>query len=775
MKLVLPTARLERPSLAVASYEVNDGTTGLARGNGNGIPENGETIELLAFVRNSGPGPAAATTLSLVSVDRGVEVVQRDVSLGTILPNQTARGNLAFTIPRTYTGTSLNLTLQAKDGRGESVGAASRQITIPLTARAPVLAATPRILSGGREIKELTNGQTVEVEVTPRNTGTLDADQVMVRLSARESGLVFRQDRELIGTLRAGTVGRPVIFELNIPRTFVNDRLALNVELSQREFSSQTERLDIPVVVRRPVLVSSFTVAGRLGGRAIEQNETVDLEVRVVNTGDLSAQNVQASIDVKVPGVEVQGSKRVDIGTIPRSGQSFARFQLQVRRSVPTGELPISMVVSQSDFPSLADILRLEVRLEKAIEVQVRPGTPVSPPAVSRAQPPIIALVAPTDGQFVQTEQVELRGTVVDEKGIDRVRVTVNGKPVPEETIRRGLRRIPGSTRDQIDLSLSVPVEKGRNAIEITAYNLANEQERLTRVITRLEGRALAGGKAPILVPHADVDRYILNFNPIQPDRRRWAVIIGIEQYRRAPSVTFAARDAIAMREYAIKLLGVPLDQVFYLADDQATRSEIQVILEDRLQQRVQPGDRVYVYFAGHGVPEVRDGTPYLLPADGDPQSLRLSAYPVREFYSALGKLKAERVVVFLDACFSGLSARQEPAEMLLAGIRPIGWTVEDPVLLSPNLISFAAAEKDQVSNAYKEQAHGLFTYYLLKGLGGAADKNSDGNVLLSELADYARDQVSRTSRQNYGQALYQMPVVRPDIDPSRDMILKAK
>lgn len=46
VKLVLPTAHLEKPSLAIVDYVINDGTTGLARGNGNGIPETGETVEL---------------------------------------------------------------------------------------------------------------------------------------------------------------------------------------------------------------------------------------------------------------------------------------------------------------------------------------------------------------------------------------------------------------------------------------------------------------------------------------------------------------------------------------------------------------------------------------------------------------------------------------------------------------------------------------------------------------------------------------------------------
>lgn len=292
--------------------------------------------------------------------------------------------------------------------------------------------------------------------------------------------------------------------------------------------------------------------------------------------------------------------------------------------------------------------------------------------------------------------------------------------------------------------------------------------------MTRLEGPRTAETQ-PTLLPHSDVDRHILAMGATRADPRRWALIIGIEQYRKAPAVAFASRDATAMREYAMKLLGVPPENVVLLLDDQATKSAMQVVVEDRLQQQVQPGDTVYVYFAGHRIPEVRDGTPYLLPADGDPQSLRVGGYSVNDMYTALGKLKAERVVVFLDACFSGLSARQDQPEMLLAGARPTVLIVKDPMLASQKLVSFAAAQNDQVSNAHKEQAHGLFTYFLLKGLGGAADTNRDGSLKLSELAEYLKEQVSRSSRQLFGQTLQQTPVVRPVLEPHRDMVLIGK
>lgn len=275
----------------------------------------------------------------------------------------------------------------------------------------------------------------------------------------------------------------------------------------------------------------------------------------------------------------------------------------------------------------------------------------------------------------------------------------------------------------------------------------------------------------------SDVDEYILKLpEKVRTDKNKWALVIGIERYSRATAVPFARNDVLAVREYMHKVLGVPRENTFLLQDDEATLGQIKVVLEDKLPRLLAgtKGASVYVYYAGHGVPEVKDGTPYLLPADGDPQSPRVSGYSTKDFYAALGKLDAERVLVFLDACFNGLSARQSQPQMLLAGARQLYWA-EDVGLLPPKVVLLAAAQNDQVSNAYGEQSHGLFTYFLLKGLSGAAEKSKDGAVFLSGLADYVKEEVSRTSRQLFGQNMHQTPVVRPILDPSRDMVLRGK
>jgi len=774
VQLAIPTVRLIKPALSIETYEINDGTSGLARGNGNGVPESGETIEMLVFVKNSGPGPAAAATLSVDGVDSGIEVLQKEAPLGLIEPNRAAQGKLVFGIPRTWSGKALNVRLRAMDARGEMAGVARRELALGVTARAPVLATSSRILSLGKEIQELTNDQTADFEVTPENSGTLDATEVTLHLAA--PGAVLQRSQAQIGLLRAAEKAPPQRFELTLPRSFGKDQLLISVELSQKDFPSQTKLQQVPIKRRMPTLAAAFTVAGRHGGKAIEQNETADLEVRIVNNGQLAAQDAQADIKISAPGVEVLGPKSARLGLIAPNDQGVARFRLHLLRSVPPGELPIQLTVAQADFAPLNETLRLDVRPEQAVVQRVAPAVQPAP-SVARRPPPMIFLARPQDGEYVGERTIELAGMAVDGKGISRVHVSVNEKPAPQEAIQQGLKRRPAGAAggDEVDLRVRVSLEPGSNSIVVSAYNVENERAEITRTVHRLEERAgTAAAAAPALVPHADVDRFILGASPARPDSRRWAVVIGIEQYRRAPRVAFATRDAYAMREYAIRLLGVPSEQVLLLVDDQATKAEMQVLLEERLQQLIRAGDTVYVYFAGHGAPEVKTRTAYLLPADGNPQSLRLTGYSLKDFYAALGQLKADRVLVFLDACFSGLVARGKGSEMLLAEARPGVIEVDNPAIVYENVVSFAAAQNDQLSNAYNEAAHGLFTYFLLKGLGGGATAAS-GQLSLSGLAQYVKDQVNRTSRQLFGENQHQTPVVNPEINSRQDMILVQK
>lgn len=245
-----------------------------------------------------------------------------------------------------------------------------------------------------------------------------------------------------------------------------------------------------------------------------------------------------------------------------------------------------------------------------------------------------------------------------------------------------------------------------------------------------------------------------------KPDNRKWAVVIGIEKYKKAAPVQFAENDAAMMREYFKNWAGVPEENILSFMNENATKADLEVLIKDRLKGLVREGDTLYFYYAGHGIPA--DETPYLLPYDGDPESPVITAYPVQALYSDLEQLSAGNVFVFLDTCFSGRTGREEKETILLAGVRPGMLKVKDPLLMSKKIVAVTAAKSNQLSNYYSDQGHGLFTYYLLRGLLGEADANSDNKVQMKELSKYMEDEVNAASRRLFGLNRQQNPVVLP-------------
>ena len=236
---------------------------------------------------------------------------------------------------------------------------------------------------------------------------------------------------------------------------------------------------------------------------------------------------------------------------------------------------------------------------------------------------------------------------------------------------------------------------------------------------------------------------------PIPGSKRKangYAVLIGVENYRDLPKVDFANRDVETIKGYLINALGYPEEHIIVRTNEHATRSDFEAYLERWLENNVEKGSDVFVYYSGHGSPHPKSGQPFLVPFDGDPQYLDKTAYPVERMYQTLAKLPAEKVVVVLDSCFSGSGGRSIVAK----GSRPVGLTIESPSLpamMGKKMVVFSASQNNQVSSAFQEKQHGLFTYFFLKGFQGSADNDKNGMVSVGELHDYVKTEVQRQSR----------------------------
>ncbi len=239
------------------------------------------------------------------------------------------------------------------------------------------------------------------------------------------------------------------------------------------------------------------------------------------------------------------------------------------------------------------------------------------------------------------------------------------------------------------------------------------------------------------------------------------AVVIGNRRYRAAgvPPVDYAERDAAIMRRYLVRTMG--FDKKNIIKADNATLGTFNQIFgtgsnpRGRLYNFVKPGQsRVFIYYVGHGAPDLGSGDAYFVPVEADPQYLSTSGYRLATFYKNLDKLPARDITVVLDACFSGNSSRG----LLFKGVSSIVIKPREVRDKPAKAVVVASARADQVSTWYPEKRHSLFTYYFLKGLQGKADTDHNHEITVGEMAAFLQDKVPYMARRLKG--VEQQPTV---------------
>lgn len=219
------------------------------------------------------------------------------------------------------------------------------------------------------------------------------------------------------------------------------------------------------------------------------------------------------------------------------------------------------------------------------------------------------------------------------------------------------------------------------------------------------------------------------------------AVVVGIDGYKDLPNAEFAERDADAVAAH-LEALGVPKRHIVSLKGENATRTGLTKYLEEWLPRNAKRDSTVYFYFSGHGAPDTRTGKAYLVPWDGDASFLKSTALPLEALHDSLAKLPAKRVIVALDACFSGAGGRS----VLAKGARPLVTKVDLGAKPVENMTTLTAASADQITATLDSEGHGLFTYYLLEGLNGAA-ADAAGKITATGLFGYLRPKVQDEAR----------------------------
>jgi hypothetical protein len=213
----------------------------------------------------------------------------------------------------------------------------------------------------------------------------------------------------------------------------------------------------------------------------------------------------------------------------------------------------------------------------------------------------------------------------------------------------------------------------------------------------------------------------------------------------------YAAVDAKMVAGYFRSLGGVPSSNIRLLQDRKAFRYEIDETLFDWLPSTAGKDAVVIVYFSGQTMVDPT-GEILLVSYEGS-QTVPTLLYPLKDIEAALSRLKTKQVILLFDVRASKLQSD--------AGTKPVtpNWTPG-----GAHTIGLIGGEGFVKGLEDDKHRHGLFTYYLLRGLRGDADTNRDRAVTLGELAGYVCQKVAWAAKSQFN--VEQRPQILPALKP---------
>jgi len=182
-----------------------------------------------------------------------------------------------------------------------------------------------------------------------------------------------------------------------------------------------------------------------------------------------------------------------------------------------------------------------------------------------------------------------------------------------------------------------------------------------------------------------------------------WGLCIGIAEYDPEDlTLKWADKDATEFSSFLRYGLGVPESHYRILKNREATREKI---LESFgwLSMMAKPGDRVYIFYSGHG----KENSP-ILPHDS------YNLLPLSMLKKALSKIESTYVIFFADACYSGkLAGKGTKAAIQRESLTGLSkGVVLEMGTARTDLVIMTSANGIQNSYEVTDQKNGLFTYY---------------------------------------------------------------
>ena len=321
-------------------------------------------------------------------------------------------------------------------------------------------------------------------------------------------------------------------------------------------------------------------------------------------------------------------------------------------------------------------------------------------------------------------QDVMISGVANDDGGMALVRVSSGRDDAKGLILSSAESSAEEEQQTLLTFEQSVALEPGANRVKIEAIDLRGNVATREMTIVRSQAEQGTPEAAASAIPG-----------------QRYAVIIGIGAYQdERLNLSYTVNDAQGLYDLLTDPLygAIPKENVQLLLSEEATTANIRKAL-NALRRKATPDDTVIIYYSGHGAPE-EDQT-YWVTYDADIDDLLSTALSSNDIADMLDRISSKQLITFLDSCYSAATVkRTHQSRSIPTEIPWDKFTGEGRVIIS-------ASNGKELSLELDEYKHGVFTYYLLEGLKGKADKNEDGYVEVEEIWDFVKRQVQDKAR----------------------------
>ena len=241
---------------------------------------------------------------------------------------------------------------------------------------------------------------------------------------------------------------------------------------------------------------------------------------------------------------------------------------------------------------------------------------------------------------------------------------------------------------------------------------------------------------------------------------RQWAVLIGVEKYRIAPSLVFTVNDVKRLSDTLRRRGGFSESNMLEMTDIaanprlQPSRENILTELPPWLE-KIGQRDQLLVYFSGHGFRDKQTGELYLAPLDCDPNDPVKTGVSAQWLREQIAACKADFKLLILDACHAGSEKGDEEHVGVSAG--ELGESFKG----LNGVVTIASSKDNEKSLVWGEMEQSLFSWWLNQGLKGHADRNGNANVTIDELYDFVYANVTATAKAKFDRRKPRCRIVR--------------